>query len=379
MADRRRLAWVTAVPVTVKAFLSPLFGHLRRDFEIHVVSSFEAGASAEQFGADTLHTIAIPRPIQPARDLEALARLVALMRRERFDVVHSVTPKAGLLGMTAARLARVPRRIHTFTGQVWATRTGVMREVLKTADRAIVHAATDVLADGRAQAGFLVEQRIARKGRIGVLAEGSIAGVDLERFRPDPQARAEVRQRLGISDDAILVLFLGRVNRDKGVPELSRAAAQALAGKPNAHLLVVGPSEGPIDDELARSAAALGGRFHRVGFVPDPERWFAAADTFVIPSHREGFGTAVLEAAACGLPAIASDIYGLRDAVVDGETALVVPVGSEAAIARALESMVTDAALRARLARGARERTCALFGRDRLAEAYAELYRRRPS
>ncbi len=375
MAERRRLAWVTAVPVTVKAFLSPLFGRLRTDFEIHVVSSFDPGASAEQFGADVLHTIPIPRPIQPGRDLQALAQLIAVMRRERFDIVHSVTPKAGLLGMTAARVARVPRRIHTFTGQVWATRTGPMRKLLKTADRAIVSAATEVLADGNAQARFLVEQGIVTEDKIRVLADGSISGVDVERFRPDPEARATIRRDLRIPDDAIVVLFLGRVNPEKGAPELLRAAARVFATKERVHLLVVGPSEGNIDTDLADSGAALGGRFHRVPYVPDPERWCAAADLFVIPSHREGFGTAVLEAAACGVPAIASDIYGLRDAVVDRKTGLVVPVRDEAALGRALESIVEDSELRERLGRSAAQRVRDMFGRDRLADAYASLYR----
>lgn len=375
MRERKRLAYVTAVPVTVKAFLSPLFERLRGDFEIHVVSSFEQDSRPDHFGANVLHTIPIPRPIQPGRDMQALVQLIALMRRERFDIVHSVTPKAGLLGMTAARVARIPRRIHTFTGQVWATRTGPMREVLKTADRAIVSAATEVLADGKAQARFLVEQGIVREAKIGVLADGSISGVDVERFRPDPEARTAIRRDLRIRAEAVVVLFLGRVNPDKGAPELLRAAARAFSKKTDVHLLVVGPSEGSIDAALADSGAALGARFHRVDYVPDPERWFAAADLFVIPSHREGFGTAVLEAAACGVPAIASDIYGLRDAVVDRQTGLVVPVRDEAALARALELMVEDSELRERLGRGARQRACDLFGRDRLADAYARLYR----
>ena len=371
----KKLLWVTSAPITVRAFLRPILSSLRDDFEIHVVSNFQGdSATAEELGVNYVHTVPMARPIAPGQDLRALAILVELMRRERFDIVHSVTPKAGLLGMSAARLSCVPRRIHTFTGQVWATRSGLMRRVLKNADRLIAANATEILADGRAQAAFLVSEGVVRANEIAVLADGSISGVDLQRFKPDPDARAEGRADLGAAEEDVIALFLGRVERDKGVLELADAAAALSSTVPNLHLVIAGPDESGLDNELSRRTAPLGNRFHRFGYVADPERYFNLADIFVLPSYREGFGTSVLEAAACGTPAIISDAYGLKDVVVAEKTGTVVPVNDIPALTQALQRMVKNDGWRNQMAEAAQLRVAELFSLERMLISYHRLY-----
>src|SRR5262249_29157030 len=160
-----------------------------------------------------------------------------------FDLVQSVTAKAGLLAMVAAWATRIPVRVHTFTGQVWATRTGFSRAALKLLDKLVARAATFVLADSPSQREYLVAEGIIQPSKSAVLGKGSISGVDPARFRPDPSARRIVRESLAIAECAVTLLFVGRLHRDKGVLDLARAFARLADRRPDVHLVIVGPDE----------------------------------------------------------------------------------------------------------------------------------------
>ena len=318
--------------------------------------------------------VRIERKISIVRDLRALVALARFFRARRFAAVHSVTPKAGLLAMLAGVLAGVPIRLHTFTGQVWATRTGFARWALRGADRLIAAAATHVLADSRSQRDFLIAQGVVRPGKIAVLGAGSIGGVDLLRFRPVPDVGRAVRKELGVPANAIVFLFVGRLNRDKGVLDLARAFASCAASCPRAFLVVAGPDEEELTPRIASTIARFSDRVRLVGFTSAPERLFAAADVFCLPSYREGFGTAVIEAAAAGVPAVASRIYGLTDAVEDGVTGLLHEPGDVATLAALMTRVASDAALRAELGERARRRASREFSSARLTSEALELY-----
>lgn len=354
-AERRRICIVAAAPLTLKAFM---LGHLQamaKMAEVTVVANFGAEDASFPWPAG-ISRVAIPiaRPIAPWADLIALLALYRLLRQSRFDLVHSITPKAGLLGMLAAWLARVPLRLHSFTGQVWVTRTGVMRGLLKSADRLTARLATQVLADSASQRDFLIAQGVVAAPKSAVLAQGSICGVDTARFRPDPAARARVRRGHGIAADAVVFLYLGRVNRDKGVLDLARAFA--ALDRADAHLLLVGPDEEKLRPAISTATAASAARLHFVEFTPAPQDYFAAADVFCLPSYREGFGTTIIEAAATGLPSIGSRIYGITDAIVEGETGLLVEAGNVQQLAQSMRTLAADAGARARMGQRARQR-----------------------
>ena len=205
---RKRLCVVVASDLTIKAFL---MGHLEALGRIHDVTVM---ANTRDF--DFLRELASPvrgvqnrieRQLAPLKDTSALLSLASTFRRERYDAVHSITPKAGLLSMIAALVARVPVRIHTFTGQVWATRTGVSRAVLRTLDTALAACATHVCVDSRSQKSFLVSERVVSDTKAIVLAKGSICGVDNHRFCPNPRARSEIRVELGIGPHDLVFLY----------------------------------------------------------------------------------------------------------------------------------------------------------------------------
>jgi len=342
--------------------------HLRRLTErcdVTAVSNFDPVDLAAPW-IEGVRRVRIPiaRPIRPVDDICALCELYRLFRRERFDLVQSVTPKAGLLAMTAGALAHVPRRAHWFTGQVWATRRGMVRLVLKTADRVIVRMATHVLADSHSQRDFLERERVVPAGKVKVLGQGSISGVDPDRFRPDPEQRSRLRAELGIPADAILLLFVGRLNRDKGVLDLADAFVGATARNPALWLAVVGPDEAGLEKELLRRCGTAATRVRRLAYTPQPECWMAAADLFVLPSYREGFGSVVIEAAACGIPAVVSRVYGLIDAVEEGVTGLLHQPGNVAELRAWIDRLCTDSGLRQKLGHRARERALRNFSME---------------
>ena len=356
-SKRARICIVAAAPLTLKAFMLGHLEALARIAEVTVVADFTAeDASFRWPQGVTPVAIAIARPIAPWPDLMALLALVRLFRLQHFDLVHSITPKAGLLAMLAGWLAGVPLRLHSYTGQVWVTRAGPMRALLKSADRLIARLATQVLAYSASQRDFLIAEGIVTAPKSAVLARGSICGVDTARFRPDAAARERVRHSLGIPPGAVVFLYLGRINRDKGVLDLAQAYAEAGTLHPNAHLLLVGPDEGNLRAALAGAAAACAPRLHSVGLTDRPQEYFAAADVFCLPSYREGFGTTIIEAAAAGVPAIGSRIYGITDAIVEGETGLLFGAGDVQQLAQSMRTLAGDEGLRRRMGEKARER-----------------------
>jgi len=372
--SRLRLCYVVSSELTAKAFLLEHIRAAVAHCEVSVVANTADTGALRTLGVPVdITPVAIERRIAPLADLAALWALFRVFRRARFDLVHSVTPKAGLLAALAGSLAGVPVRIHTFTGQVWATRSGLGRWLLKRIDALTAAACTHVLADSGSQRDFLVEEGVAASARIEVLAQGSICGVDGARFRPDAGARARIRGEWDVPSDAVVFLYLGRLTKDKGLLDLARAFADV----PGAYLAMVGPDEEALTEVIRSACGAQSASLRFVGFTDQPQAYMAASDVFVLPSYREGFGSTVIEAAACGLPAIATRIYGLTDAVVDGTTGFLVPPRDAAALAQRMREMAGDATLRLRLGTAARDRALRDFSQAALTQATLAYYERR--
>lgn len=370
---QKKLAVVVSAEMTIKAFLLGHLSALATRFSISAFGNFENPSLLADSGvAGKLSSVKIVRRISPREDFFALLALIGHFRRGRFDAVFSVTPKAGLLSMIAGVIARVPVRIHFFTGQVWVTRRGMMRFLLKSLDRLVALLATDVLADSESQRQFLIAAGVVSSRKSCVLASGSISGVDLQRFRPDQAARERVRQQLGVGEKDVLLLFLGRLNLDKGVMDLADAFREVAVRCPGVHLVYVGPDEGGLRDAVSAVCRDFSARLHFVDFTPAPEKYMAAADVFCLPSYREGFGSVVIEAAAVGVPAIASRIYGLTDAVVEGVTGLLHSPGNVGELVDVLVKMVDSPELRSQYASAAFSRVVDEFSSERLTTALLE-------
>jgi glycosyltransferase involved in cell wall biosynthesis len=304
----------------------------------------------------------------------ALIQLAVFFRKKRFDLVHSIMPKTGLLGMAAAWICGVPCRIHTFTGQVWVNKRGPGRAMLKFFDRLIVLFATHIIVDSPSQRTFLESEKIVSHGKSIVIGQGSICGVDAVRFHADLALRESVRNELDISADQVMVLYLGRLNKEKGILDLAYAFKKIVADR-DVVLVLVGNEDDVPFSQIQEICAGLSTLLRKVDFTEFPERYMAAADIFCLPSYREGFGQVIIEAAACGVPAVASRIYGITDAVDEGKTGLLFPAGDIEALSATLLKLIDDPALRRQMGRQASERAFTYFNADAITAEQLQMYR----
>ncbi|MFA7279985.1 MAG: glycosyltransferase family 4 protein [Sterolibacterium sp.] len=375
--EKRKICFVVTSPFTLKVFMLKHLEALADDYAVTMICNV-SGATEVALKLNPqirLIDLRIEREISPWRDILALMALLRVFRREGFLVVHTITPKAGLLAQVAAYLAGVPHRIHTFTGQVWVTQHGLAKILLKNIDRFYAACATHILVDSPSQHDFLIKQGVLPKGRGTVLGQGSISGVDIQRFAPNHQMRQEIRTRVGMPEDAVMFLYLGRLKRDKGVLDLARSFATHARNHPSSWLVVVGPDEERLSAALLECCAAVSDRVFLFGYTATPEHYMAAADVLCLPSYREGFGSVILEAAACNLPSIASRIFGITDAVVDGQTGYLHEAGDIGAIVQLLDKFAESKSLREGMGACARQRTLREFSGERLTGELVAYYR----
>lgn len=321
----KKICFVVAIPGTARTFLKDHFSVLTKTYEVHLVANFPNEESKQEYHEMGVicHNAPIERPISIWNDLKALFALFRIFKRERFDSTHSVTPKAGLLSSVASWMAGIRVRIHIYTGQVWATRKGMMRSLLKMMDKIIATFDNHILVDGEGQRQFLIKEGVLKPENSQVLANGSISGVKLERFVISDDVRRAERENFGFKDDDVVYIFLGRLNHDKGIGELYEAFNKLVVECPKSKLMLYGTDE---ENYEAKSSAYSNLKRNENFFYPGrtnkPYDALQGGDVFVLPTWREGFGSSVIEAQALGLPVITSDAYGVVDASVPNKTGL---------------------------------------------------------
>ena len=288
--------------------------------------------------------VAVPmeRHISPLKDLKSLLGLIRVFRREKPMMVHSITPKAGLLSMMAAWVCRVPVRLHTFTGLVFPTATGLTQKILILTDRLTCACATHIVPEGEGVKNDLINYRITKKP-LKVLGHGNVRGIDLDHYNPglpEVQAEASKLRKPGI----FTFIFVGRLVRDKGINELVEAFGQLNKEYPHTRLLLVGRFEPDLDplkpatlEEIEHNRA-----IDAVGEQSDVRPWLAASDVFVFPSYREGFPNVVIEAGAMGLPSIVTDINGSREIVIENKNGVIVSPHNSESLKIAMSSFVAS-------------------------------------
>lgn len=369
---KERICIVVSSVMTVNAFLIEPIQLLSKQYQVYLVINGCADEVSTLLNNVEVISVGINRNISPFQDLAAVIHLIRMFRKYDFRLVHSVTPKAGLLAMIASFFVRTPVRIHMFTGQVWATKRGFSRWFLKQIDRFISILATDVLIDSQSQRNFLLHEKVVSARNSLVLANGSISGVDTARFSFSKRARTKIRKDLKIDGESIVFLFIGRLNRDKGILDL--ASAFSSLTDTNATLLIVGPDESDIRTEMEAVLSDCLDRVQFIDFTTVPEHYMSAADCLCLPSYREGFGSVIIEAASVGIPAMGSRIYGVEDAIVDGVTGLLFEVRNPKEIEACMMKMITTDTLRQKLGENARDRALAEFSSHDVALAWQGYY-----
>ncbi|MBR3452454.1 MAG: glycosyltransferase family 4 protein [Muribaculaceae bacterium] len=324
----------STVPQSLDTFCKGMLKELAQEYDVVAVSS--PGEALERVRQrEGVKTIAVPmeRHISLLKDLKSLWRMWRVLRKERPDMIHSMTPKAGLMSMVGGWLAGVPVRVHTFTGLVWPTATGLKRRVLMATDWLTCACATHVIPEGEGVKSDLLNHHITRKP-IQVLGYGNVMGVDLDHYNP--------KNYESVAHEGFTFVFVGRIVRDKGINELVTAFDRLHKEHDDVRLILVGAREDNLDPVLPATIKRinLGEGIDAVGRQSDVRPFYSQADALVFPSYREGFPNVVIEAGAMGLPSIVTDINGSREIIIDGQNGIIIPTQDADALYDAMKRFV---------------------------------------
>lgn len=374
-----KLLQITTVPETLN-FLKGQTGYMKaRGFEVHALSS--PGEFLTEFAASeqvSVHAVKMHRRITPLQDIYAIFQLWLHLRQIRPQIVHAHTPKGGLVGTISAWLAGVPVRIYHIRGLPFMTATGYKRLLLRWSEKVSCLLANQVLCVSHSIREVAVAE-ICPADKVKVLLGGSGNGVDASgKFNPaqvGEHTRQEIRKKYGIPAEALVVGFVGRIVRDKGIAELVAAWQTLRAEFPNLHLLMVGSFEpqdavSPDVENLLTSDA----RIHLTGIVYNTAPVYAAMDILTLPTYREGLPNVPLEAAAMELPVVATLIPGCIDAVQNGVTGTLVPPRNAEALADAIRMYLNDSELRRQHGQVGRDRVLQEFRQEAIWEAVYQEY-----
>lgn len=356
---KKKIIRATTVPQSLNHFCNGMLRELSEKYEVVAISS--PGEPLDRVRErEGVRTIAVPmeRHISLVKDMKALFSMIKTLRKEHPYMIHSMTPKAGLLCMVAGKLTGVPVRIHTFTGLVWPTSTGIKRKILMLTDKLTCACATNIIPEGQGVKNDLIASKITKKP-LKVLGFGNVMGVDMQHFSRRPEV-LKLAEELNLRDASkFTFLFVGRIVKDKGINELVGAFKKLYSEYSNIRLILVGPYEDHLDpiSQESRDAIEAYDDIVAVGEKMGEEllAYYVSADCFVMPSCREGFPNTVLEAGAMGLASIVTDINGSREIIVDGENGMIVPPQNEERLYQAMKVMLTSQADREKLAGKARK------------------------
>ena len=374
MPQKRKIIRATTIPLSLDIFCKDMLKELSSQYDILAVSS--PGEELDRVAARegvAIAKVAMQRHIAPFHDFISLLKLIRLFHREKPWIVHSMTPKAGLLCMIAAKLCRVPHRIHTFTGLIWPTASGLKRKILIATDKLLCSCATIIIPEGNGVKQDLLSARITSKP-LNVLANGNVRGIDLNHYRRSD----EVVQQAKIlrKDNTITYIFIGRLVADKGITELVNAFVKLNQLHDNTRLLLVGPKEqerSPLPSHILQTIESHKS-IEAVGMQHDIRPWLAAADVFVFPSYREGFPNVVIEAGAMGLPSIVTDINGSNEIIIEGKNGLIIPSHDSDSLFNSMFRLYSDSSLRQSLSRNARNLIADRFDCHLVRKALYDLY-----
>lgn len=333
----QKLIRISTIPVSLETLLKGQLKMLSEHYEVVVVSSpgERMKVLEEREGVRTV-SISMERRISLVKDFISLLRLIILFAKERPDMVHSITPKAGLLSMLAAWITGVPVRMHTFTGLVFPTATGKMQKLLIAMDRLTCFCATHINPEGKGVKRDLINYKITSKP-LHVIANGNVNGIDLEYFDRTPEVMEKARSYK--KEGTFTFCFVGRMVKDKGINELVHSFLRLYQDDARVRLLLVGPFEKELDPVLPEVEEQI---LHHpgicfMGFQSDVRSFLAASDTLVFPSYREGFPNVVIQAGAMGIPAIVTDINGCNEIVLPDRNGMIIPTKNEQALYEAMK------------------------------------------
>ena len=346
--DKKVLIRITTVPVSFNLLLRNQLKFMSQSFDVIAISSDEMGLQelAEREGV-SIYPVNMTREITPIKDIGALIKLWYYFLKTKPDIVHTHTPKAGLLGMMAAALAGVPMRIHTVAGLPLLKATGLKKRVMEFTERLTSKCAHLVIANSKVMKGIMIQNNYSPASKITTLLNGSSNGVDTEHYHPDVVAEKErlaLLKQLQIEQTDKVFTFIGRIVADKGINELVEAFVQFSAQHQQVKLVLVGWLEEHLNPLNANTLHQI--KHHpsiiNAGYQNDIRPYLSISHAVFLPSHREGFPNVPMQAGAMGIPSVVTDINGCNEIVVNNENGIIIPVNNKEAIFAAMGKMFLD-------------------------------------
>lgn len=344
----KKLFRVSTIPMSLNLLLKGQLKYLNQFFDVTAISG--DGPDLEEVEAREevrTYSIEMQRQISPLKDLLSLIDLYLYFRKEKPFIVHSITPKAGLLSMVAAKFAGVPHRVHTFTGLIFPYKKGFTQKILILMDKILCACATRIYPEGEGVKKDLERFGITKK-KLQVLGNGNVNGINPDYFNKNTFSDTDLddlRKSLGIYQSDFVFLFVGRLVGDKGINELVSAFEdlKLIPENKNIKLLLVGPGEAqdPLHPETVRSIHS-NKNIISVGYQKDVRPYFAISDSLVFPSYREGFPNVVMQAGAMELPSIVTDISGCNEIIINKENGLIIPVKDKDALKDAMKMFLLN-------------------------------------
>jgi glycosyltransferase involved in cell wall biosynthesis len=367
--EKTRLLRITTVPISLHLLLKGQFRFMREQgFEVYTMSA--AGKEVPEVVKEGVEHIEIPltRKITPIQDLLCLWKMMRIIRSMRPHIVHTHTPKAGLIGMLAAWLCSVPVRMHTVAGLPLVEATGLKRFILVLTEKITYFCATGVYPNSVGLKDYMTQVLGVRNDKLKIIGKGSSNGIDTNRFKrsEDMEQQAnELRSRYGIKPGDVVFSFVGRIVKDKGIGELVHAFKRLpeLTGGAKVYLLLIGPFEQELDPLHEDDYKFLHDSKNVIlaGFQSDVRPWIMASDVFVFPSYREGFPNVVMQSCCLNVPCIVSNINGCNEIIQHGQTGIIVPVKNAEAVYQAMVTLMENAPLRQSYSQAARNYIVANF------------------
>ena len=392
--SKLKLIRITTIPLSLRVLLKGQLRFMSQEFEVVGLSS--AGSDLEEVHKNEgirVEAIEMTRQITPFQDLVSLWKLYRFLKKEKPQIVHTHTPKAGIIGMLAAKLAGVPHRLHTVAGLPLMEASGTKRKLLDFVEKLTYNAATRVYPNSKGLYDFILENRYTKPSKLKIIANGSSNGIDTQFFNPEAVSETDkknLKESLGIQSSDFVFVFVGRLVGDKGINELVKAFSQLTTQNSelrtqnselrthNPKLLLVGPLETDLDPLNPETLKEIESNpdIVSVGFQKDVRHYFAVSSALVFPSYREGFPNVVMQAGAMGLPAIVSDINGCNEIIVEGENGSIIPPKNAEGLYTAMQNIMNDSSYYKHLAANARRMIQSRYEQTVVWQAILEEYRK---
>ena len=377
---KKKLIRITTVPISLEKLLENQLRFMKSHYQVTAISSDKP--NLERVGQ--LHEVPVfhvemTRKITPWQDLKAVWQLYTYFKKEKPLIVHTHTPKAGTVGMLAAKLAGVPHRLHTIAGLPLLEATGGKRKLLNAVEKATYACATHIYPNSFGLKEIIIQEKFCKPNKLKVLGNGSSNGINTAYFNPEnfsAQQNQSLKNSLGIHPKDFVFIFVGRLVGDKGINELVSAFKKFETQ--NLKLLLVGNLETNLDPLQKNTLQEIeeNPNIISIGFQKDVRPYFAISDSLVFPSYREGFPNVVMQAGAMGLPSIVSDINGCNEIIIEGENGIIIPVKDSNAVFAAMKKMIEDKTLRTRLQQNARPMIVSRYEQSVVWEAILDEYKR---